>query len=119
MLFFQSANLHYRIIETVSFFYSNRDVVAGLSQTLLNDHEILTLARHYGKKQYPILTSLMELIHGVLKRENYTSFSLLEAAFEAEDEGQGGFIRRDQIRFICNRVSLPLSDQLIDGAVMK
>ena len=91
----------------------------GLSQTLLNEHEVLTLARSYGEKQYPVLTTLVWLIQDVLQKANYTNFSELEAALQEADKGQGGFLQRDKIRFISYTVGLPLPDQLIDGAIMK
>ena len=94
-------------------------VVKSLSKSLLNEHEMVTLARHYGEKQYPILTSLVCLIQDVLSKERYTKFSELEAALQEADRGDGGFITRDLVRFISKKVNLPLSDQLIDGALMK
>lgn len=90
-----------------------------MSQSLLNEHEILTLARHYGERQYPILTTLIHLIQVSLAKTNFTQFSQLQAAMAAVDQGQGGFLPRDQIRDTCLTVGLPLSDQLIDGVMMK
>ena len=91
----------------------------SLSLNLLNEHEALTLARHYGERQYPILTTLVWVIQDTLKKINYLDFHQLEAAMQAEDEGEGGFMSRDLIRFICHKKGVPLSDQLIDGALMK
>ena len=39
-----------------------RMLVGALSHGLFNEHEVLTLARHYGDKQYPILSTLVALI---------------------------------------------------------
>lgn len=97
----------------------HRKVVQGLSQSLLNEHEILTLARCYGKRHYPILTTLIHIVQDTLKKLNYTQFSELQAALEAVDVGQGGFVRREQVRHTCHAVGFPLSDQLTDGVMMK
>ena len=91
----------------------------SLSHGLLNEHEALTLARHYGKRQYPLLTTLIWVIQETLRQINYTEFPKLLAALKAEDSGEGGFMTRDLVRFICHKSELPLSDQLIDGAIMK
>ncbi len=91
----------------------------SLSLNLLNEHEALTVARHYGERQYPILTTLVWVIQDTLSKVNYTDLPKLEAALQAEDEGEGGFMRRELIRFICHKNGVPLSDQLIDGALMK
>lgn len=99
--------------------YFHRAVVFSLSRGLLNEHEVLTLARQYGERQYPILTTLVWVIQDTLRRINYTDFPQLLQALQAEDQGEGGFMSRDTIRFICHKASLPLSDQLIDGALMK
>lgn len=96
-----------------------RRVVLSLSLNLLNEHEVLTLARHYGERQYPILTTLIWVVQDTLQQINYTDFPKLLSALEAEDEDQGGFLTRDMIRFTSHCVKLPLSDQLIDGVIMK
>lgn len=91
----------------------------SLSHGLLNEHEVLTLARHYGERQYPILTTLVWVIQETLRKINYAEFPKLLSALQAEDTGEGGFMSRDMVRFVCHKVSLPLSDQIIDGAIMK
>lgn len=90
-----------------------------LSKPLLNEHEVLSLARHYGKRKYPVLTTLMWIVQNVLSRGNFTAFPQLEAALQEVDTGEGGFLSRSKIRFICHSVDLPLADQLIDGVMMK
>lgn len=45
-----------------------RMLVGALSRGMLNEHEVLTLARQFGEKHYPILTTLVKLIqvhHGL------------------------------------------------------
>lgn len=106
-------------VGNITTIYLHRKVVLSLSLNLLNEHEALTLARHYGERQYPILTTLIWVIQDTLSKINYTDFAKLEAALNAEDKGEGGFMRRELIRFICHKNQLPLSDQLIDGALMK
>jgi hypothetical protein len=86
---------------------------------LLNEHEVLTLARYYGQRLYPILTTLMWVIQDTLQQINYLGFPALRAALAAEDQGDGGFLSRDIIRHICRKEELPLPDQLVDGAIMK
>ena len=54
--------------------YFHRMVVKGLAQSLLNDHEILTLGREYGEKKWPPLSSLIKIVQGTLKKKNYTQF---------------------------------------------
>ena len=90
-----------------------------LSSGLLNEHEALTLARHYGERKYPLLTTLIWVIQATLQKINYQRFPELKAALKAEDYGEGGFMSRDLIRHICHKEGLPLEDQLIDGAIMK
>ena len=97
----------------------HRKVVQELSQSLLNEHEILTLARHYGERHYPVLTTLVHLIQDTLQKANYIRFPQLLAAMEAVDDSQGGFLKKDSIRQVCLTQDLPLSDQLIDGIMMK
>ena len=91
----------------------------SLSHGLLNEHEVLTLARHYGQKQYPILTTLIRLIQDDLRQKNYTSFDQLSSALGSCDKEGAGFIDPDQLRHTCHLIELPLSDQLIDGTIMK
>lgn len=90
-----------------------------LTHTLLNQHEVITLARHYGKKQYPLLTSLMSLIQDDLHKKNYTSFAELQSALVSCDHDKLGFTSKDLLRHVCRVNELPLSDQLIDGTIMK
>ena len=87
--------------------------------TLLNQHEVITLARHYGKKQYPLLTTLVSLIQDDLRKKNYTSFGNLQSALASCDNEALGFISKDLLRHICRGNELPLSDQLIDGTMMR
>lgn len=94
-------------------------MVLSLSHGLINEHEALTLARHYGQRQYPILTTLIWVIQDTLEKINYTQFDQLRAVLLAEDPEEGGFVGRDTIRHISHKIELPLSDQLIDGAIMK
>ena len=96
-----------------------RGVVQSLTHTLLNQHEVITLARHYGKKQYPLLTSLVSIIQDDLKKKNYTGFNELQAALASCDQEALGFISKDLLRHVCRGNELPLSDQLIDGTIMK
>ncbi len=91
----------------------------SLSSRLVNEHEALTLARHYGQRQYPIMTTLIWVIQDTLQKINYQQIPKLKSALQAEDEGEGGFLSRDIIRHICHKEGLPLPDQLIDGAIMK
>ena len=49
-------------------------LVRGLTQGLLNEHEIITLAREYGEKSWPPLSSLVRIVHADLKQHNYTAF---------------------------------------------
>ena len=56
---------------------SQRMLVCSLSQGLLNDHEVLTLARHYGEKQFPCLFPLIQLIQENLRKQNFTAFEEL------------------------------------------
>ena len=93
--------------------------MTSLTQGLLNEHEVLTLGRHYGERKYPLLTTLMWVIQDTLEKINYQRFSELRAALVAEDKGDCGFLSRDIIRHICHKEELPLPDQLIDGAIMK
>ena len=94
-------------------------MVLSLSSNLLIEHEVLTLARYYGERKYPILTTLIWVIQDTLLRINYKRFSELKAALQAEDKSGGGFMSRDLIRHICHKQEVPLTDQLIDGAIMK
>ena len=96
-----------------------RNVVLALSSNLLIEHEVLTLARYYGERKYPILTTLIWVIQDALLKVNYQQFPELRAALQAEDKSEGGFMSRDLVRHICHKQELPLSDQLIDGAIMK
>lgn len=94
-------------------------VVLSLALGMLNDHEIITLARHYGVKQYPLLTSLIRLIQDDLRARNYTDFSSLLSALKSCDKDGVGFISSDYLRHVCHTVGLTLPDQLIDGVIMK
>lgn len=96
-----------------------RKVVQELSKNLLNEHEVLTLARHYGEKQYPILTSLINMIHKILKKVNFDKLQQLRNEMEKNDSSREGFMQRDRLRHACHDVGVPLSDQLIDGIMMK
>lgn len=91
----------------------------SLTHTLLNQHEVITLARHYGKKQYPLLTTLISLIQDDLRKKNYTGFDELQSALASCDPEGLGFISKDLLRHICRGNEFPLSDQLIDGTIMK
>ena len=99
--------------------HTDRVIALSLSQSLLNEHEVLTLARHYGIKRYPLLTTLVQLIQNDLQKQNYTGLESLEAAIASCDHDGVGYISRDQLRLVCHSVGLPLSDQLIDGTLMK
>lgn len=94
-------------------------VVLSLAQGMLNEHEVMTLARHYGVKRYPLLTTLIRLIQDDLKLRNYTDFSSLLSALKSCDKDGVGFVSKDQLRHVCHAVGLTLPDQLIDGAIMK
>lgn len=94
-------------------------MVASLTQSLLNEHEVLTLARHYGERKYPHLTTLMWVIQDTLEKINYQRFPEFQVALKAEDKEGSGFLNRDIIRHICHKEELPLPDQLIDGAILK
>ena len=96
-----------------------RTVVQSLTHTLLNQHEVITLARHYGKRHYPLLTTLVSIIQDDLQKKNYTSFGELQSALASCDSEGVGFISKDLLRHICRGNELPLSDQLIDGTMMK
>lgn len=96
-----------------------RLLVQGLSHGLLNEHEVLTLGRHFGQHSYPRLTSLVQLIQDDLQQKNYTSFQALGAALRACDKEGVGYIQLDELRHVCHGSGLPLSDQLVDGAIMK
>lgn len=96
-----------------------RKLVQGLARGLLNDHEVITLARRYGQRQFPILTTLIRLIQDDLQKKNYTAFDALSSKLASADASGLGFIDPDLLRHVCKRMELPLSDQLIDGAVMK
>lgn len=91
----------------------------SLAQGMLNDHELMTLARHYGTKVYPLLTSLIRLIQASLKQSNYTEFGKLLSAIKSYDKHDEGFVSKEKLRHVCHAVGLPLSDQLVDGAIMK
>lgn len=95
-----------------------RLLVQGLSHGLLNEHEVLTLGRHFGQHSYPRLTSLVQLIQDDLQQKNYTSFQALGAALRACDKEGVGYIQLDELRHVCHGSGLPLSDQLVDGAIM-
>ena len=94
-------------------------VVQSLTHTLLNQHEVITLARHYGKKQYPLLTTLISIIQDDLRKKNYNGFSDLLSALASCDQDSLGFISKDLLRHVCHGNELSLSDQLIDGTIMK
>lgn len=51
-----------------------RNVVEHLTQGMINEHEILTLARQYQKKRKPPLYSLLALIQDDLKKKGFTDF---------------------------------------------
>lgn len=51
-----------------------RGLVRGLTPGLLNEHEIITLAREYGEKSWPPLSSLVRIVHTDLKQRNFTAF---------------------------------------------
>ena len=91
----------------------------SLSHGLLSPHEALTLARHYGERCYPLLTTLVWVVQDTLQQLNYTDFPKLLAALRVEDPGEEGFITRDMLRHTCKRAGLPLTDQLVDGILMK
>jgi len=86
---------------------------------MLNEHELMTLARQYGEKCYPLLLSLIQLIQEDLKLRNYTGFDSLLSALKSCDREDYGFVTKDKLRQVCRSVGLPLSDQLVDGAIMK
>lgn len=94
-------------------------MVKGLSQGLLNEHEALTLARAYGQRSYPILPTLINLVQGDLKKQNYTDFSTLEAALAESCHDDTAFIEPSKLRHVCHATGLPLSHQLVDGTIMK
>ena len=98
---------------------SPRLVVHGLAQGLLTEHEVLSLARHYGRRQFPVLTTLARLIQDDLRKTNYTAFEALAAKLADSDAGGLGFVEPDLLRHVCHRAELPLSDMLIDGTIMK
>ncbi len=54
-----------------------------------------------------------------LRKQNYTSFPALLSALGACDRDGVGFLGADQLRHVCHSVELPISDQLVDGAIMK
>lgn len=54
-----------------------------------------------------------------LRKQNYTSLPSLLSALEACDRDGIGYLGADQLRLVCHSVELPLSDQLVDGAIMK
>ena len=56
------------------YMYLCRMLVRGLTQGLLNEHEIITLAREYGEKSWPPLSSLVRIVHADLKQQKYTAF---------------------------------------------
>ena len=103
----------------IVYFLCFRSVVQSLTHTLLNQHEVITLARHYGKKQYPLLTTLISLIQDDLRKKNYTGFAELHSVLASCDQDGLGFISKDLLRHICRGNEFPLSDQLIDGTIMK
>lgn len=66
--------VHVRMYMHVHVMYLCRMLVRGLTQGLLNEHEIITLAREYGEKSWPPLSSLVWIIHADLKQQNYMAF---------------------------------------------
>lgn len=94
-------------------------MVKGLSQGLLSEHEALTLARAYGQRSYPILPTLVRLVQGDLRKQNYTHFSALEAALAESCHDDTAFIEPSKLRHVCHAAGLPLPPQLLDGTVMK
>lgn len=103
----------------LSLYSPYRVVALSLAQGMLNDHELMTLARHYGDKVYPLLSSLIRIIQKDLKLRNFTGFSQLLAALKSCDKYDEGFVSKEKLRHVCHTIGLPLSDQLVDGAVMK
>ena len=96
-----------------------RALVRGLSQCLLNEHEILTLGRNYGNKKYPVLSTLISLVQDDLKKQKYSDLTQLAAGLGSCDPDGVGFIEREKLRHVCHAVGVPLTDQLIDGTIMK
>lgn len=93
-----------------------RNLVRGLSHGLLNEHEIITLGRHYGERKTPPLTSLIPIVQHDLKRNNYKEFTqLLNSLLPHEKDG---YIEQDMLKYMCKTLQVPLNDQLIDGIIM-
>jgi Ca2+-binding EF-hand superfamily protein len=92
-----------------------KTLVKSLAKSLLNEHEVITLSRHYKVKKDPPLGSLIAIVQDDLKRLNYNSFSELLKEFQSSDESKCGFIEREELLHLCNILKLPLSDQLIQA----
>lgn len=91
----------------------------GLSHGLLNEHEIITLGRHYGERHTPPLASLIPIVQQDLKRSNYKEFPRLLNSLSSHDGEGSGYVEQDILKHVCKTLQVPLCDQLIDGTVMK
>lgn len=48
-----------------------------------------------------------------------TKCSELERALKSSDKDNSGYLKMEQIQLICNLISLPISDQLIEASMEK
>lgn len=96
-----------------------RTLVRGLSHGLLNEHEIITLGRHYGEHGTPPLASLIPIIQQDLRRNNYKEFQKLLNSLSPHATGGSVYVEQEMLKYVCKTLQVPLSDQLIDGTIMK
>lgn len=95
-----------------------RQLVLKLAGGLLNEHEVMTIGRHFGGRKPPVLKTLVKLVQDDLKKKNYSSFQQVKDSLEYHDAEGSGYLSTDQILHLCKHFKLPLTDQLIEGILM-
>merc|ERR1719378_669236 len=85
-------------------------------QGFLSEHEIITLARHFGekKKQEDDIEVLVATVQEELRKVNYESFSVMMDACVYQDEDGTGFIPRKDLWNITKSFNVPIKNHLVE-----
>eukprot|EP00118_Oscarella_pearsei_P002935 m.12276 g.12276 ORF g.12276 m.12276 type:complete len:731 (+) comp23948_c0_seq3:84-2276(+) len=93
-----------------------KSLVRRFTDGSLVEHEIVTLARHYGNNMCGFLdgSDVASQVRDHLRQANFSSFAHLTDAFLHRDKERSGFIGRDDLLSVCEEKSVPISDEVLN-----
>ncbi|KAJ7403333.1 EF-hand domain-containing family member C2 [Pitangus sulphuratus] len=93
-----------------------RNWIVSVAGGAFSEHEIMTLARHYGVRDdsQTDLTFILAGAHEKLKKNSFENFEQLSAVFMYNDREKCGVLPYETCRTICKSFRLPLSDEVLE-----